>query len=149
MTTATKDAAPELTPAPRRELPLWRLYVLRLGYLILGGGLVVYKWPTLFNHQEPWPLMDSVVLCMLVGMSILALLGLRYPVQLIPILLFEVAWKLIWLGAVAVPLWLNHEMTPDARDLTSEILWVVVIAPVIPWRYVYRNYAIRRGDRWR
>ena len=41
--------------------------MLRLGYLILGGGLVVYKWPLLFRHAEPWPLMTSVVICMLVA----------------------------------------------------------------------------------
>jgi hypothetical protein len=36
-------------------------------------------------------------------MSLLALLGLRYPVQLLPLLVFESAWMLIWLAAVAVP----------------------------------------------
>jgi hypothetical protein len=143
------NTATRLRASPRTELPLWRLYVLRLGYLILGGGLVVYKWPLLVQHDKPWPLMDSVVICMLVAMSILALLGLRYPVQLLPILLFEVAWKLIWLGVVALPLWQNHEMDPDARELTNEVLWVVVILAVIPWRYVFFHYLAQRGDRWR
>ena len=32
----------------------------------------------------------------------LALLGLRYPVRLIPILLFECLWKLMWLAIVAL-----------------------------------------------
>jgi hypothetical protein len=35
-------------------------------------------------------------------MSLLAFLELRYPVRLLPILLFECAWKLIWLAVVAV-----------------------------------------------
>ncbi|MFY1670399.1 hypothetical protein ACN27G_10615 [Plantactinospora sp. WMMB334] len=133
----------------RTELPLWRLYALRLGYLILGGGLVVYKWPLLIAHDDPWPLLDSVVVCILVAMSVLALLGLRYPVQLLPILLFEVAWKLTWLAAVALPRWLDHDMDPETRSTTGEILWVVVILAVIPWRYVYSHYLLRRGDRWR
>ena len=146
MSTATKDVAPDLSRAP---LAQWRVHLLRLGYLILGGGLVVYKWPILFSHAKPWPVMDSVVICLLVGMSLLALLGLRYPVAMLPILLFEVTWKLVWLGAVAVPLWVNHEMDADTRATTNEILWVVVIMAVIPWRYVYSNYVVRRGDRWR
>jgi len=137
----------QLLEAPVLSLP--RLYVLRLGYLILGGGLVVYKWPLLFRHDNPWPLMSSVVECMLVAMSILALVGLRYPVRMLPILLFEVTWKLLWLAVVALPLWLRHDLDADARALTGEILWVVVIMAVIPWRYVYTTYLFHRGDRWR
>jgi hypothetical protein len=139
----------ELSASPTTDLHLWRLYVLRLGYLILGGGLVVYKWPQLIQHDNPWPLMDSVVTCILVAISILALLGLRYPLQLLPILLFEVAWKLIWLGVVALPHWLNHTMDQDTRELTNEILWIIVILAVIPWRYVFSHYLTQRGDRWR
>jgi len=36
-------------------------------------------------------------------MSLLAFLGLRYPVRMLPILLLEVNWKLIWIGTVAIP----------------------------------------------
>jgi hypothetical protein len=68
---------------------------------------------------------------------------------MLPILLFEAAWKMIWLAAVALPLWLNHQMDPDTRELTNEILWVVIILAVIPWRYAYSNYLVRRADRWR
>ena len=93
--------------------------------------------------------MDSVVTCMLVAMSILALLGLRYPVRMLPILLFETAWKVIWLAVVALPLWLNHEMDAVVREMAGEVLWVVIILAVVPWRYVYSNYLARRGDRWR
>ena len=149
MSSATATVSPDATSAPRTELSLRRLYVLRVGYLILGGGLVVYKWPLLFHHDQPWPLMTSVVTCMLVAMSLLAFLGLRYPVRMMPILLFEVAWKLIWLGVVALPLWLNHQVDAATRELTGEILWVVVILAVVPWRYVYATYVAARGERWR
>ncbi|WP_432825247.1 hypothetical protein [Dactylosporangium sp. CA-092794] len=93
--------------------------------------------------------MDSAVVCMLVGMSLLGLLGLRYPVRLLPIMLFEVAWKAIWLGVVALPLWLDHRMDAATRDLTGEVLWIVVIVVTIPWGYVYSNSVTRRGERWR
>ena len=149
MTIATTDTSPDLSSPPRTELPLWRLYVLRLGYLILGGDLVVYKWPLFFHHDKPWPLMTGVVTCILVAISVLALLGLRYPVQMLPILLFEVTWKAIWLAAVALPLLLNHQMDPDTHQATNEILSGAIILAVIPWRYVYSNYLIRRADRWR
>jgi hypothetical protein len=68
---------------------------------------------------------------------------------MLPILLFEVAWKLLWLAVVALPQWLNHHMDPDTRETTSEVLWVVIILALVPWRYIYANYLIRRGDPWR
>jgi len=123
--------------------------VLRFGYLVLGGGLVIYKWPELFHHDHPWPLMTSVVTCLLVAMSLLALLGLRYPVRMLPILLFEVTWKLLWLAVVALPAGLDHQMDAATRDLTDEVLWVVVILAVIPYRYVYSHYLAGRSERWR
>jgi hypothetical protein len=147
MTLLDADMSPDARPRP--GLSLRRLYVLRFGYLVLGGGLVVYKWPLLFQHDKPWPLMTSVVVCMLVGMSLIALLGLRYPVKMLPILLFEVVWKLIWLGVVALPRWLDRSMDTETWQVTTEILWVVVILAVIPWRYVLSQYLLRRGDHWR
>jgi hypothetical protein len=44
------------------------------------------KWPLLPNAAS-LPLYDGVTLCMLTAMSLLAFLGLRYPVKLLPVLL--------------------------------------------------------------
>src|SRR6478752_7677088 len=97
---------PALTPSPTPEradvrgarvpaqLALWQLNLLRVGYLVMVVGLVVVKWPLLFA-DKPWGLAEGTVECLLVAMSILALIGLRYPQRMLPILLFEVAWKLL------------------------------------------------------
>ena len=77
-------------------------------------GLAITKWPELLAH-EPWELKDGTVLTMLVAMSVLALLGLRYPQRMLPILLFEVGWKLTWLGVVALPLWVDGNLTGATR----------------------------------
>jgi hypothetical protein len=142
--TTTVSATIETEPLSMR-----RIHALRFGYLVLGGGLALYKWPLLFRHEHPWPLTSSVVTCMLVALSLLALLGLRYPVRMLPILLFEVTWKLIWLGVVVLPLWLNHDLDAATRELTSEVLWVVIIMAVIPWRFALTNFLARRAERWR
>jgi hypothetical protein len=131
------------------QVPLFRLYLLRAGYLFLGGGLAAWKWPLFVHHGTPWTPMEGVVNCMLAALSIVALLGLRYPLQMLPVLLFESAWKLIWLTVVALPLWSAHRMDPVTRQLAGECLLVVVILAVIPWRHVVRQYVLKRGDRWR
>ena len=130
------------------QVSLWQLNLVRVGYLVMGGGLAVVKWPLLFNHG-PWELKDGTVECMLVAMSILALMGLRYPVRMLPILLFEVAWKLIWLAVIAVPLWSDDKLDVATRDQTNRLLWVVLIIAVIPWRYVLAQFVMAPGDPWR
>ena len=87
--------------------------------------------------------------CILVAMSVLALLGLRYPVRLLPILLFECAWKLIWLSVVAVPQLAAGTMDAATRTAMANCLVVVVVLAVVPWRHVWRQYVTSKGDRWR
>src|SRR6185312_4747157 len=106
------------------ELSLRRLYALRVGYLILGGGLALVKWPLFFHRDIPWTLTEGVVNCLLTALSLLAFLGLRYPVQLLPVLLFECLWKVIWLTVVALPLWTSHKIDPATRQTTYSVLVV-------------------------
>ena len=90
-TTSRRDLA-DTTPRPNAPksttaagtLSLRRLNVMRIGYLVMGVGLAVTKWPLLINRTEPWPLMEGVATYMLVAMGLLALLGLRYPVKMLP-----------------------------------------------------------------
>jgi hypothetical protein len=114
----------------------------------MGGGLAVVKWPLLFA-DKPWGLAEGTVECLLVAMSILALIGLRYPQRMLPILLFEVAWKLLWLGIVALPLWLDNQLEGTTREQAAAVLWVGIIIAVIPWRHVLRTYVLTRGEPWR
>ena len=53
--------------------------------------------------------------CLPVAMSVLALPGIRAPLRMLPILLLEVAWKLIWLGVVALPLWSDNALEGATR----------------------------------
>ena len=133
---------------PVAELPLWRVNVLRVGYLVMGGGLAIYKWPLLFNH-EPWSLAEGTVECLLVAMSVLALIGLRYPLRMLPILLFEVGWKALWLGIVALPLWSDGRLDGAFLTQTNKVLWVVIVVAVIPWRYAFTRFVLATGDPWR
>jgi hypothetical protein len=137
------------SPALGRGLSLRRLYVLRIGYLVMGGGLAIVKWPAFITHDGPWPLWDGVVQCLLVAMSVLALLGLKYPVKMLPILLFESLWKLTWLAVVALPQLLGDGLDAATTEMFTSILWVVVILAVIPWGFVVRQYVAAPGDRWR
>jgi hypothetical protein len=78
-----------------------------------------------------------------------AVLGLRYPVQMLPVLLFELTWKAIYLIAFALPLWSAHQITGAVAEDIKAVVMVVIFIPLIPWRYVFAHYVRKRGDRWK
>jgi hypothetical protein len=94
------------------DLPLWRLNLMRVGYAVMGVGLAMVRWPDVIGYDGTMPLYEGVVAVLLTAMSLLAFLGLRYPVRLLPILLFESLWK-------KGDRWRAHP--PDRQTITTPI----------------------------
>ena len=138
----------EPAPTTAPSLSLTRLHLMRVGYLLMGVGLALVKWP-LLSGARALPLYEGVVVCLLTAMSLLAFLGLRYPVKLIPVLLFESAWKVLWLALVALPKAATGDLDAATTDVLVNCSLIVVILAVTPWRYVWRTYVRAPGDRWR
>ena len=138
-------AAPPTTP---EDLSLTRLHLMRAGYLLMAVGLALVKWP-LLPSAASLPLFEGVTLCLLTAMSLLAIVGLRYPVKLLPVLLFESAWKLLWLSLVALPTAMTGALDAATAETLVSCSVVIVILAVTPWRYAWRNYVRAPGDRWR
>ena len=137
---APTTAEPGLSPR--------RLNLMRAGFLLMGVGLALVKWP-LLPHAASLPFYDGATLCLLTAMSLLAFLGLRYPIKLLPILLFEAIWKLLWLSLVALPKAITGSLDAATIANVYNCSLVLVILAVIPWRYVWRTYVRARGDKWR
>ncbi len=131
------------------ELSIFRLNLLRAGYLILVVGLGLTIWPSILDPAKTWELHGGVVTAMLAALSALALLGLRYPLQMLPLLFFELAWKAIWLLRVAVPAWSGDRLDAATAQTVYECLAIVVFPIFIPWRHVLERYFKRAGDPWR
>lgn len=128
----------------------FRLYLLRAVYLLIVVGLGLQIWPGVIHHATATELMDGVVSSLLTAVSLLAVLGLRYPLQMLPLLLFELAWKSIWLIAFALPLWSAHQIDAGTRETIKACVLGIVIFPIgIPWRYVFAHYIAKPGDPWK
>jgi len=126
----------------------FRLYVLRATYFVMFIGLAVYVWPGIIHHGELGPA-QGVVRSFLGAVAVLALLGIRYPLQLLPLMFFELVWKSIWLIAMALPLWFADQIDAATRESIKACLMGVILFPiVIPWSYVLANYVKRPADRW-
>jgi hypothetical protein len=131
------------------EIALWRLNLLRAAYLFVTVGIALTIWPLILSHPPGWPLMNGVVAGMMAAVSVLAAFGLRYPLQMLPVLLFELLWKTIWLISVALPLWSSGRIDPRTMTTVFECLLAIVLIPLIPWDHVVRTYVTKPGTRWR
>ena len=140
------SVASRISPPP---VSLFRLYTLRVAYLILAAGIGIYYWPIVLHHSTNVAIAHGIQLSLLAGLGLTALLGLRYPVQMLPLLLFEIIWKAIYLLAFALPLWTAHQITPAAAQDITAVAFVVILLPLIPWRYVASHYLLQPGDRWK
>jgi len=133
--------------AGTEELPLWRLYVMRAMYLLIGLGEGSQVAPNLFVHA---PDARGVIPALLSGFCLMCLLGVRYPRQMLPLLLFEFAWKYIWFFAFGLPQYWSGAQPPTFAEDFFNITFGVVLMPfVIPWTYAWRHYVRAAGDRWR
>ena len=129
------------------EVSLARLWVLRAMYLLLIVGLGAVNLPGLISHE---PASRGVIPSFLGAIWLLAFLGLRYPLQMLPLLLFELAWKTIWLFDYGLPQRLSGRMPPTfAEDFQAIAAGVILVPLVIPWGYVYRRYIKQPAERWR
>lgn len=144
--TAANACPPSDTPAGN-VVSLLRLYILRAMYLLLVIGLGALIVPEIVSHTLT---SRGVIASLLGAVWALAFLGLRYPLHMLPLLMFEFAWKLIWMFAYGLPQWSAGQLPPTFTEDFFNIAFGVIVVPlVIPWGYVWRHYVKRPGERWR
>lgn len=129
------------------QLPTFRLNIMRGGYLLMAVGLMIVKWPLLLQASS-MPAIEGAQVCILTALSLFALLGLRYPIGMLPILVFESIWKVLWLAIVALPHLIANDMNAATEELLFSILFVIPILAVTPWDFVWKRFVSSRGERW-
>ena len=135
------------TERPAAGVSSARLWVMRAMYLLLALGIGSTIWPLIVSHDPQLPRMTGVAFALIGTIGLLALLGLRYPLQMIPLLLFEMTWKLVWLVAFALPRWLDGTLDEGMRSSIFDTSLGLILLLVIPWRYVFENY-VRKPAEW-
>lgn len=134
--------------APQTDVSLPRLYALRAMYLFIVLGFGAAVLPNIVHPQHGWALMEGVVNCMLVSFWVLSALGLRYPLQMLPVLFWEFIWKALWLAVVAWPQYRSGHMDDGVVANAYACALAVLIPIVVPWRYVWAHYLKKAGDPW-
>ena len=126
-----------------------RLYLLRVMYLLIAVGLAVTIWPHIIAPPDLVAGPKSVIRALLGALAVMSLLGLRYPLQMLPLLLFELLWKVIWVIASALPMWLGPGLDAYASESLFACLMGIVLVPIVlPWGYVIQRYVRSPGEPW-
>ena len=135
------------------EVSTFRLYLLRAMYVFVAVGLAIFKMAPAILHPENLSPQDSVVVSLLGGFALLAVVGIRYPLKMLPLLFFEFVWKVIWVVAFGLPLLLSGGLDPNVsfggtETLINCLLGIVLVPIVTPWGYVLKHYLRAPGARW-
>jgi hypothetical protein len=86
----------------------------------------------------PYGMLGSVFL----AFGLLAILGLRAPLRFVPILLLQLAYKVVWFVGVVLPFLITGRGKPDIVTVIIFALTIVGDLIAIPFPYVFAKRSI-------
>ena len=120
------------------------IYALRLVYSLMFFVLGKQTWTHILTHQGDWDPTDAVAWSLWTAFATLAGLGILRPLTMLPILLLEIFYKLLWLLLVAWPLWFRGTLAGSpAESIASAFAWVLLPIAATPWRYAFTHFVYR------
>ncbi|HYF29868.1 MAG TPA: hypothetical protein VD993_02005 [Chitinophagaceae bacterium] len=118
------------------------IYLLRLLFLLMFIFVNLDTWPSIFTQQS-WDPVKAAAVCMWASYAALSFIGILRPLLLLPIVIFEIIYKSVWLIIVAYPLWINNQLAGSpAEQMTQAFLWLPLPILAMPWRYFFRKYVL-------
>lgn len=117
------------------------IYLLRLFYFLMAIFVATDSWRLLFNHEGPWDRYRAMTVCVLAAYPTLAVFGVFRPLRWLPIMIFMIFYKTLWLITFAYPLWRANELagSPSA-EMAGVFFAAPFIALIVPWKYVFENF---------
>ena len=108
-----------------RPVQVWGL---RMFYLLMVLFVATDAWGGLLRHQGPWD-----------------------PVRAAAVCVWAIGYKTLWWIFVGWPLWQSGTLAgSSAEEMAFAFAFAPVLALVVPWGYVWREYVlppIRSGSR--
>lgn len=134
-----------MEPNPERvpQVATWRINTLRFIFLLMALVMGSFVWTQLLFESTDWPVMRGLAKSMLAALALLSLLGVRYPLQMLPLMLYEIVWKTVWLLLIALRAWLANRWTADIEALFNDCIGIIIAYFVMPWRYVWARYFVQ------
>jgi hypothetical protein len=117
--------------------------LLRVLYFLMAAFVATDAWATIVQHRGPWDHVRAVAWCVWAAYPTLAVLGLLHPPRMLPIMVFMIFYKTLWLLVVAYPLWRAGTLAGSpAEGMARVFVWAPLLAAAVPWAYVWRTYVL-------
>jgi hypothetical protein len=121
------------------------IYLLRLLFLLVFFFVGSDSWTYILNHKGSWDHVKAAAFCMWASYSLLSILGVFHPLKMLPLVMFEIMYKIVWLMIVAYPLWSANQLAGSpAEGMTNAFLWVALPIVAMPWKYALNQYVLYR-----
>lgn len=121
-----------------RPVQVWGL---RLFYLLMLVLVAPQAWGVLLGHAGEWDPLHAVAWAVWATYPTLAVFALFQPLRWLPLMLFTLGYKTVFLAVVAVPLWVAGTMEGSSvQPVAESFLALPLLALVVPWAYVWRTY---------
>jgi hypothetical protein len=121
------------------------IFLLRIIYFLMCALMARTAWSSILTHQGAWDPYRAMADCVWAAYGTLSLLGLLHPLRMLPVVLFMIFYKSLWLAVVAYPLWHAGTLAgSSAEELTYIFLAAPVFALCVPWGYVARHFGVIR-----
>ena len=119
------------------------IYLLRLLYFLMVALVATDAWTTIIDHKGPWDHTKAAAWCVWATYPALAVFGLIRPLRWLPLVIFTMIYKMIWLVIVAYPLWKTDTLAGNpAEEMASAFIIAPFLVLIIPWGYVFRNFVL-------
>lgn len=117
------------------------IYLLRLLYFLMAFFVATDAWTSIITHDGPWDHVKAVAFCVWAAYASLSVFGVFHPLKWLPIMIFMIFYKSLWLIVVAYPLWRAGALAGSpAEEMTGVFLMIPLPIIAVPWKYVFENY---------
>ncbi|MBI3221023.1 MAG: hypothetical protein HYZ44_16025 [Bacteroidetes bacterium] len=124
-------------------VPPINIYLLRGLFGLMFLFLSYDSWNHIIRHTGYWEPVDAAAWCMWAGYASISFIGVIRPLKMLPIIVFEVIYKITWLLAVAYPLWSSDSLDGSSVEYTANVfIWVLLPAAFMPWKYFVMSYVL-------
>ncbi len=119
------------------------IHLLRVLFALMFVFLGWDSWTYIVAFTGVWDPQEAAAWSMWAAYSVLSLIGIINPIKMLPLVILEIFYKVIWLVVVAYPLWSSGQLAGSSAEETSyAFLWVVLPIIAMPWRYAFQTYIL-------
>ncbi|MEL6250912.1 MAG: hypothetical protein AAFR87_02775 [Bacteroidota bacterium] len=134
------NANPDMSISQQYPLK-WRLHLMRALFFLNFISLAIDNWSAVLFPTEQMDVLSGVAISFWAGFSLLNLIGVRFPLKMLPILLLQLLYKSAWIIGTYLPAKISGSIDAGIQDF----FWICVAGIIlnlliIPWKYVYREF---------